>query len=230
MQLQQQLHRAEGAKLPYRDWVKQLERECAGNSKGSARGISSGGTLSEAAQAHLGKYKKRMQEETALAESAGKGEDAVIAHVKPILLEEMRRDSLTEETTEELIKRLAEDYQCESGSESDEEDDEADEPGSGGASKGGASKGGASRGCGRPSQSVPESSEDEDEDELQLSPVPLPLSRRSQLVHQRVVKALQTQLLHLKLKRAELLRHPVITAEAAVREREAIANWMWQSL
>jgi hypothetical protein len=236
MQLQQQLHRAEGAKLPYRDWVKQLERECAGNSKGSAKGgISVGGTWSEAAQAHLGKYKKRMQKETASAESAGKDEDAIIAHVEPLLREEMRRDSLTEKTAEELIKRLVEDYQCESGGESDEEDGEADEPGSGGASKGGASKGGASkgdasRGCGRPSQSVPESSEDEDEDELQLSPVLLLLSRRSQLVHQRVVKALQTQLLHLKLKRAELLRHPVITAEAAVREREAIANWMWQSL
>jgi hypothetical protein len=99
----------------------------AGNSKGSARGISSGGTLSEAAQAHLGKYKKRMQEETSaeilLAESAGKSEDAIIAHVKPLLREEMRWDSLIEETAEELIKSLVEDYQCESESGSDEEDD-----------------------------------------------------------------------------------------------------------
>jgi hypothetical protein len=108
----------------------QVAGSAAGNSKGSARrGISSGGTLSEAAQAHLGKYMKRMQEETASAESAGKGEDAIIAHVEPLLREEMRRDSLTEKTAEELIKRLVEDYQCESGSESesDEEDDEADE-------------------------------------------------------------------------------------------------------
>jgi hypothetical protein len=82
-------------------------------------------TLSYAAQGHLGKYKKRMQEETNSAESAGKDEDAIIAHVLPLLREEMRRDSLTEETAEELIKRLVEDYQCES--ESDEEDDEADE-------------------------------------------------------------------------------------------------------
>jgi hypothetical protein len=99
---------------------------CAGNSKGSARGIPSGGTWSKAAQAHLGKYKKRMQEETASAESAGKGEDAIIAHVEPLLREEMRRDSLTEETAEELIKRLVGDYQCESGS--DEDDDEANMP------------------------------------------------------------------------------------------------------
>jgi hypothetical protein len=56
----------------------------------------------------------------------------------------------------------------------------------GGASNGGASKGGASKGCGRPSQSVPESSseyesesesEDEDEDEDELQPTKI---RRSQ--------------------------------------------------
>jgi hypothetical protein len=57
-------------------------------------------------------------------ESAGKGEDAIIAHVEPLLWEEMRRDSLTEKTAEEPIKRLVEDYQWSSGS--DEDDDEAD--------------------------------------------------------------------------------------------------------
>jgi hypothetical protein len=117
--------------------------------KGSAKGgLSAGGTLSEAAQTHLGKYEKRMQEETASAESARKGEDdiedAVIAHVNPILREEMRRDSLTDETAEELIKRLAEDYQCESESESesDEEDAEADESEGGDGEGGGGSDGG----------------------------------------------------------------------------------------
>jgi hypothetical protein len=111
---------------------------------GSAKGISSGGTLSEAAQVHLGKYEKRMQEETALAESAGKDEDEIIAQVELLLLEEMRRDSLTEETAEELIKRLGEDYQCESGS--DEEDDEAEEAeGGDGEGEGGSDGGGDDR-------------------------------------------------------------------------------------
>jgi hypothetical protein len=82
-----------------------------------------------------------MQEETKSAESAGKDEDATIAHVEPLLREEMRRDLLTEKTAEELIKRLVEDYQCESGSESgsDEEDDTADESEGGDGEGGGGS-------------------------------------------------------------------------------------------
>jgi hypothetical protein len=51
-----------------------------------------------------------MKEETASAKLAGKGEIAIIAHVEPLLREEMRRDSLTEKTAEELIKRLVEDH------------------------------------------------------------------------------------------------------------------------
>jgi hypothetical protein len=109
---------------------------------GSAKGISSEGTLSEAAQAHFGKYKKRMTEETASAESAGKREAAVIAHVEPLLREEMRRDSLIEKTAEELIKRLVDDYGCESESESDEEDDKAEEAEGGDGEGGGGSDGG----------------------------------------------------------------------------------------